>query len=303
MHVRLSNLQLFLACLFSILREVYIRMHSTCLHCSTSYERDSDIEGFCCAGCREVYALIKDEGLSDYYRMQDRAADPVKDRILSEVDSEALSRAQANVEQGATSGKASFSIAGLSCMGCVWLIQRLSIRQAGVIRAEASLNERKLALEWLPGQFDLKVLAAELQRFGYHLEPVALKGRSGVSSLGVRLGLCAIFTLNTGVLSAYQYYVGYTNGLVQLLSLVCLSFVFILGAMPFFLTTFRALRIRRLHADILPASLISACFMFCVYLLAMKFMMVNAAALVLSALIMSFLLVRYLIRCLSFKHS
>lgn len=278
-------------------------MYITCQHCSTSYEKDSGVEGFCCAGCREVYALIKNEGLSDYYRMQDRAADPVKDRALSEVDSEALSRAQATVEKDASPARAAFSVAGLSCMGCVWLIQRLSARQAGIVRAEASLSERKIALEWLPGRFDLKVLAAELQRFGYHLEPVPQEGSSSVSSLGVRLGLCAIFTLNAGVLSAYGYYVGHAGGLVQLLSLVCLSFVFILGAMPFYLTTFRALRIHRLHADFMPASVISASLLFCVYLLAMKLMVIHMATLVISALIMSLLLARYIIRCLSFKRS
>ncbi|MDA9317518.1 heavy metal translocating P-type ATPase metal-binding domain-containing protein [Puniceicoccaceae bacterium] len=281
----------------------YSRMYSTCQHCSTSYGKDSGVEGFCCAGCREVYALIQGEGLSDYYHMQDRAADPVKDRALSEMDSEALGRAQAIVEESASIGKGAFSVVGLSCMGCVWLIQRLSTRQVGVLRAEASLNERKLDLEWATGRFDLKILAGELQRFGYHMEPTPLEGRPGASSLSVRLGLCLVFTLNAGVLSAYQYYVEASNGLVQLLCLICLSFVFILGALPFFTTVLRAFRVRRVHVDLGPASVILASVFFSAYLLLGSHMMVSTAALVLSTLITAILLARYLVRYLSFRRS
>lgn len=278
-------------------------MHSTCIHCSTRFEADSGVDGFCCAGCREVYTLIQAEGLSDYYRMQDRAAEPVKDRELSEVDAAALENAQAVVEQDVNHARAAFAVTGLSCMGCVWLIQRLSAKQTGVVHVEANLNERRLELHWLPGQFDLKALAAELQRFGYHLVPVPLKGRKGVSSLTVRLGLCAIFTVNAGILSAYQKYVETAGELVSLLCLVCLSFVFILGALPFYMTAFRALRIRSLHADFLPASIITVSILFAVYSLVDGLLMLSTVALALSSLISMLLLARYLIRCLSFKLS
>jgi len=274
-------------------------MSTTCLHCSTVFDESSGIDGFCCAGCREVYHLIKVEGLGDYYKMQDRAADPVKDRVLPEVDRMALKRAQDDVEAGKARTKAIFEIVGLSCMGCVWLVQRLSLQQPGLIHAEASLSGRRLHLEWFSGQFDLSALAGELRRFGYHMEPSHLKSGAGPSSLGIRLGLCAIFTLNTGILTAYQLNVEHSVSLVNLLSLACLSFVFILGALPYYLTVFRAFKIRRIHVDFLPASSLLIVALVVSYFWSLQKVSATASVLIISASITTLLLVRYLISCLS----
>jgi Cu2+-exporting ATPase len=230
--------------------------------------------------------------------MQDRAAEPIKDREISEVDAAAFKETQEAIEGGASSVRVAFSVAGLSCMGCVWLVQRLSEKQPGLVHAEANLSARRLDLEWLPGQFDLQILAAELQRFGYHLDPCALRSRPGVSSISVRLGLCAIFTLNMSILWAYQHYVEPGNGLVSLLCLVCLAFVFILGALPFYVTVSRALRIRHLHPDFFPVMIITASILCSVYSLANGALMLTTIALMLSSLISVLLLARYLIRCL-----
>ena len=256
-------------------------MKHRCQHCATPYAEGTGVDGFCCAGCRQVYALIQDEGLEDFYRWQDRAAQPLKDRALAEVDAATFRLVQQQVEQqnehpkGVAEGaaedtaeaaaeaaaQASFHVEGMSCMGCAWLIERLCANQPGLLPAEASLSTYSLRLQWRGSEFDLAALASELLRFGYRLDakPVNEFEAARVSPLALRLILTALFAGNALLLAAYQGLVASGDGiesLVGLLSLGCLSFSLILGGAPFFMSGYRAAQIRRWHSDWLAVALI-----------------------------------------------
>ena len=288
-------------------------MAAICRHCSTPYRVESGVDGFCCGGCRAVYHLICEEGFGDYYRQQDRMAEPLKDRALSPVDHAAFKETQRRIEVAATPAaspgksdafrrssrarqtpnirqahvgegvtptkqtshldsnerpaadgpsQATFTVSGMSCMGCVWLIQRLAERQPGSTQAQASLTRQTLALSWLPGQFDLGSLAEELLRFGYRLDakPLAADDRPRLSPLALRTLLTLVFTGNAFLLAAYSQVVP-AAALADLLSLACLCFTVLLGAAPFFQSVYRAAQIHRWHSDLVPTLLILAALM------------------------------------------
>jgi Cu2+-exporting ATPase len=238
-------------------------MPHLCQHCATPYAKGSGVDGFCCAGCQQVYQLIQDEGLDDFYRWQDRAAQPLKDRSLAQVDTAAWQTAQREVEQGGVVNRAVFNTEGMSCIGCAWLIERLCASQAGVERAQVSLSTHSLRLQWRSAEFDLVALGSELLRFGYRLDA---KHRTGdevarISPLAWRLLLTSIFTGNALLLAAYEQFVDSGAGrghMASLLSLVCLCFTLILGASPFILSAYHAAHIRRLHSDWVAVALIVA---------------------------------------------
>ena len=75
-------------------------MQNLCRHCATAYTQDFGVGEFCCSGCQQVYLLIKDGGMDDYYRLQDRAFPPIKDRRLTDIDIDALLVAQRACEAG-----------------------------------------------------------------------------------------------------------------------------------------------------------------------------------------------------------
>ena len=57
----------------------------TCAHCGlavpASLVREGDAEQFCCNGCRQVYTLVREWGLDQYYRLveqQDSALEPAR---------------------------------------------------------------------------------------------------------------------------------------------------------------------------------------------------------------------------------
>lgn len=199
-----------------------------------------------------MHELILKEGLGDYYRKQDRVAEPLKDRVLSGVDAEACARTQQTIEaNGSAVARGYFSVEGMSCMGCVWLIQKLADRRAGVLEVRVSLTENTLAVKWEPGSFELGRLAGELLRFGYRLNPEvrAVEPVRSLSALAVRTLLVLIFTGNAGLLAALNPPPAIVP-LFHLLSFVCFVFSVIIGATPFFFSVVRAAQIRRWHSDL-----------------------------------------------------
>ena len=239
-------------------------MLNLCRHCATAYIQDSGVGEFCCSGCQQVYLLIKDGGLGDFYRLQDRASLPVKDRRLDDIDIDALRAAQRRVESsGGESVEVVFEIQGMSCVACAWLSERLAKNQTGLIEATASLSRHTLTLHWKRGAFDLSELGLELFKFGYHLRSTPKDPRSEprISPLFLRLLLSLVFTSNALLLAAFSEYVIRKDEfvtLLHLLSMACLCFTLLLGAAPFFLSAYRAAKIRRLHSDWLPVAMIIA---------------------------------------------
>jgi cation transport ATPase len=241
-------------------------MQNLCRHCATAYTQDSGIGEFCCSGCQQVYLLIKDGGMGDFYRLQDRASPPVEGRRLDDIDVDALCATQLTVEsRGGESFEAVFEIQGMSCVACAWLSERLAKNQTGLIEARASLSRHTLTLHWKRGAFDLSELGLKLFKFGYHLRstPKDPGSEPRISPLFLRLLLSLVFTSNALLLAAFSEYVIRKDEfltLLHLLSVACLCFTLLLGAAPFFLSAYRAAKIRRLHSDWLPLVMIVVSF-------------------------------------------
>lgn len=237
-------------------------MAALCKHCATPCSGNSGSEEFCCAGCEQVYYLIQSEGLADYYRLQDRAAQPLKDRPLTDLNVSTLRRLQQEIEAEAAHGKAGFEVEGMSCVGCSWLVERLATNQAGVKAAEVSLVRNALMLDWESECFDIAALGSELLRFGYRLHPrrVAWGNCPYLSPLALRALLTSIFAANSTFLAAYDWLVASSasSQMVGLLSLACFCFALIIGAAPFFMNVYRSAQIRRMHSDIAPVAMIVA---------------------------------------------
>lgn len=62
-------------------------------------------------------------------------------------------------------------VEGLHCAACVWLIERVLERQAGVLSARINMTTRRLVLRWDQGITDAKTLADSVTRLGYRLVP------------------------------------------------------------------------------------------------------------------------------------
>lgn len=233
-----------------------------CRHCGTPLGKGASApDGYCCHGCAYVHRLIQDEGLERYYALRGETIQPVGSVPLQRQTFGWLRDLQATLEaneNGPRIHKATFHLQGISCVGCVWLIEKLFLRHEGAVRAAADPQRSELRLHWIPKTVRLADFATELQRHGYLLSPEQVGTRDHSRELVGRLALCGVFALNT-MLFTLPDYLGMEDNfaLADLFSLLTLLFAtlsFVVGGSYFLTRAVRALRHRVLHID-LPIAL------------------------------------------------
>ena len=168
---------------------------------------------------------------------------------------------QAELEADAQAGvvlKASFHLQGISCVGCVWLIEKLFLRHDGAVRATAESQRGELRLHWIAGKLSLAEVANELQRHGYLLSPESTVAQSASRELLTRLALCGAFALNS-MLFTLPRYLGLEDdfplaNLFSLLTLLFSTLSLVTGGSYFMTRAVRALRRGVMHID-LPIAL------------------------------------------------
>ena len=161
-----------------------------CRHCGTPCPPDAGDDGFCCAGCGFVYGLIHDQGLEQYYAIKGRArTGPVGNRVFEPRDFTWLTNRVAKAEEkaeedGEPLASGEFSLGGISCIGCVWLVERLFLRQPGAARAEIHASDGSMALTWRTGECDLRPSPMESGGSGPHWMNRAPRGVLGRKAMG-----------------------------------------------------------------------------------------------------------------------
>ncbi len=228
-----------------------------CQHCHTPFLPTKQEADFCCSGCRFVNELILGEGLEDFYRFQDgQNGRPVGDRPFEQTQLDWLerlidSRTGENSQQSLT-----LRISGVTCVGCVWLIERLFTEQNGAVRADVFPATAEAEFVWESGSDALMNLAKELPKYGYVPEDPATSNSPVPESrkLIPRLGLSAAFAINTMAFSLPRY-LGMTDsfayaGLFDLIALISSTFALLIGGTYFFAKAFASIRHRSIHIDL-----------------------------------------------------
>jgi len=243
-------------------RDAHLPAMSVCEHCGTAFTPRAEGEKYCCRGCDYVAGMIREQGFGRYYDLKrDATAAPVRSRPFEEHDFSWLAPLAAAAESDGRGGLAELDCAveGISCIGCVWLIDRLFERHDGAVRAAANPANGRLHLEWRRGACDLAGFARELAGFGYVLAPAGAERQSQERrNLGGQLGLCGAFALNAMGFSL-PHYLGMPAdfefaALFRLIAFASATLAMLSGGGYFITRAWRALRAGTLHID-LPIAL------------------------------------------------
>lgn len=237
---------------------------ANCKHCGTAFSAKSADDSYCCRGCEYVADLISDQGFDQFYDLkQGVTVTPVRSRPFEEHDFTWLAAkvAEAEIHAATHGGEARLDLGleGISCVGCVWLIEKLFTRHPGGIRAAAHPSSGRLHLEWQPGTCAIEPFLRELCQFGYVALPTASSGGGHERRrLAARLGLCGAFALNTMAFSL-PHYLGMPenfefSALFKLIALLSATLSMLVGAGYFIDRAWRAVRAGSMHID-LPIAL------------------------------------------------
>lgn len=219
---------------------------------------------YCCRGCELVAALIKENGFGQFYDLkQGLAMAPVRSRPFEEHDFSWLAPKVTEAEQRALhrgeAARLELTLEGISCVGCVWLVERLFARHGGAVRAVANPSNGRLYLEWMPEQCELEPFLRELCQFGYVAAPAgAVGGAHERRRLAARMGLCGAFALNSMGFTLPGYLEMPADfefaALFRLIALLSATLSMLVGGGYFMERAWRSLRAGSLHLD-LPIAL------------------------------------------------
>jgi Cu2+-exporting ATPase len=231
---------------------------STCAHCGTPFTPRGE-EVYCCHGCEYVAQVLSDNDLTRFYELKGNSAvPPVGSKAFSEAEVAPLiaqiSKIEADSDKPVLTTR--FSLEGISCIGCVWLIEAIFQRQSGASRVRIDPRSSSIELHWQRGQFDIAAYARELQQIGYRLSLYTEDATSNSSSRQIiqRLGLCGFFLLNT-MLFTLPGYLGmggefFLAPLFQLLGATFATLSLLIGGGYFIQRAWQAARNRVLHIDL-----------------------------------------------------
>lgn len=227
----------------------------TCIHCGTAFSPKARPDSeFCCNGCAYVHALIHKEGLDRYYDLRDRQISPVPTAALQPRDYSWLEAFTAKIEPtGDGIAEAVFDLEGISCIGCVWLIEKRFKEQAGALRIDINTQYGQVRMRWRSALFKPVVFAREIQEFGYLLGPAGNRTKGESQRLVSHLGLCGAFALNA-MLFTLPRYLGMERDfmlapLLELLALLFASLSLLTGGTVFIKRGFHGLAQGILHID------------------------------------------------------
>lgn len=237
-----------------------------CRHCGAPVPAGGTAPaGFCCAGCAYVHRLIHEQGLDAYYRIKDTVTAPADSAVFHPRDFTWLAEAQAAAEAAVASAEATeqkrrppeleLSIQGISCAGCVWLIERVFQQEPGArdLMINAQLGQARL--RWLPGRFDAAAFARRLQAFNYLLGPAGEDtGEPESRALVRRIGLCTAFAMNVMLFTLPVYFgmeADFTYArLFGTISLVFGTLSMLVGGGYFLARAVQGLRVGAVHIDL-----------------------------------------------------
>ena len=127
--------------------------------------------GFCCAGCSYVFRLVSEHRLDGYYKIRDAFIAPVGEAVFQPRDYAWLAKLQAGAEALPGTPTLMLEVQGISCAGCVWLIEKVFHQQPGSLHVGTDAQLGRMRLRWTRGAFDAPAFARRLQSFNYLAGP------------------------------------------------------------------------------------------------------------------------------------
>ncbi len=131
----------------------------------------------CCPGCEAVAQTIVDNGLSDYYLTRETYSSTVDKEVLVPAElrlydtPEALAQFAEPVDDDGDVSEATFSVEGIRCAACVWLIERRLARVHGVQTVNLNVATERLHVRWQNSQCKPSDMLKAVRDVGYDVYP------------------------------------------------------------------------------------------------------------------------------------
>jgi Cu+-exporting ATPase len=237
-----------------------------CFHCGDQCATGPvkyDDHNFCCDGCKLVYELLKENNMCNYYEITRspgvsrlKPAEPALYSVLDDPETNARLIQFENDELV----RVIFYIPGMHCSSCIWLLENLHKFRKEIISSVVNFPRKEVTIDYQKGKIALSEIATLLSSAGY--APVISLGDLELSRRKkkydpavIRIGVAGFCFGNIMMLSFPEYLSGNDVIIPQLktffawLSLLLALPVLFYSASGFFLSAWKAIRMRSLNID------------------------------------------------------
>lgn len=197
-----------------------IETKTPCYHCGETCEEEIiryDEKSFCCHGCEQVYKLLSDNALGDYYTCD---VNPGKSPSAQNFDFLNHPHFRDQLISFSSKGvsKVHFHLPAIHCRSCLYLLENLARIEPAVVKSNLNFGKKELTVWFTEDQIDLGHLASLLARLGY--EPLIDSGEeqaqqkkrtSQQNQLFLKLGIAG-FCAGNAMLFSFPEYLGIEAG-------------------------------------------------------------------------------------------
>ncbi len=238
---------------------------SNCFHCGLHISQRAvifyDDKHFCCKGCKVVYSIFQNNGLSDYYKLENSpGATPLvnngKYQFLEneEIVEKLIDFNDSDVQI------VSLNIPHIHCSSCIWILENLNKLEKGINYSQVNFPEKKVRVNYSKKSTSLKTIVELLNSIGYepniNLDQYDSKRQNVNRSLTYKLGVAFFCFGNIMLLSFPEYfevgeywleqYKGFFRWLIFALAMPS----FLYSASGYYVSAYHSIKTRILSIDI-----------------------------------------------------
>jgi heavy metal translocating P-type ATPase len=178
-------------------------------------EVSGDILSFCCPACLHIFQILHNssgEAFTDF-RGSDLFRASVAEGLIAAAENNGPEgrgrRFVAQADGGHMAGdrgiEAVFTLEGMSCVSCTWLIEEILRKMDGVLGAEAVFMADTVKVRYLPHRINRSAIVKKLEQFGYQARPLGEQSSSDQKKSFLHLGIASILTFNIMMISFAVY--------------------------------------------------------------------------------------------------
>lgn len=200
-----------------------------CEHCQLEFREDAllaaDIGGathfFCCHGCEQVYRLLHEQGLDDFYtKLHDTTLRPIEqlhDNAMERFASEGFAKKYIKTKNGMQ--EICLIIDKIHCVACVWLNETILRRADGIVQANLNYTNHKATIVFDQTRISPAMILHLIRQIGYDAHPydpmIAERQINQAQREFYKRMIVAIFCTMNIMWIAVAQYAGYFSGITD----------------------------------------------------------------------------------------
>lgn len=236
---------------------------TACTHCGQACGNEpvmAAAKPFCCEGCKMVYALLTENGLGQYYTLQEQPGITTLSGNKNDftwLDEPDIRQQLLDFQEGGVS-KITLHLPQIHCASCIWLLENLYKLEPAILQSKVNFLKREAQITFDSDQLSLRKLVELLDRIGYlpklTYDNLGEQKETAVDrSLYYRIGVAG-FAFGNIMLMSFPEYLGLTDPFIQhwlaLFNVVLSIPVLFYSGNLYWRSAFAGLRQKHLNIDV-----------------------------------------------------